>query len=123
MASTVVEVSGEARLGELKAQSAAEGKLLMLFFWGSFHEASAPGGQLADLVNELARAHSDAIFAKVRRASSRARRLSSPKGAFERLPTGPVAPRTLPLGRRWTPSPSTMSQTASGSSLCPISYS
>lgn len=65
MASTVVEVSGEARLGELKAQSAAEGKLLMLFFWGSFHEASAPGGQLADLVNELARAHSDAIFAKV----------------------------------------------------------
>lgn len=77
-ASAVVEVSGNARLGELQAQSASEGKLLALFFWGSFHEASAAGGQLADLFNELARAHSDAIFARVSEASTTERCFSAP---------------------------------------------
>lgn len=82
-AAAVVEVSGNARLGELQAQSAAEGKLLALFFWGSFHEASAPGGQLADLFSELARANSDAIFARVRGTKVTGNRLADLKDAID----------------------------------------
>ena len=53
-------------LREQQDHSAETGSLLVVFVWADFHEPSKAGGQLDELVGQLARVHSsDCTFVKV----------------------------------------------------------
>lgn len=59
----VVDVTSEA---QFKSLSSAAPGLVCVFFWEDFHEASRRGGQMDMVVTQLAKAHPDVSFLKVR---------------------------------------------------------
>jgi hypothetical protein len=65
MAVYFCNATGMEEIRSLQADSETSGKLLVLYFWVGFFEASAPGGHIDDLINELSKAHPEVTFAKV----------------------------------------------------------
>lgn len=59
----VIEATSESHFNSILEGS--RDRLVTVFFWEDFHEASRRGGQMDMVVTQLARAHPDVKFVKV----------------------------------------------------------